>query len=211
MEVVASRVARSAAATCVAPRRRPRAAGARPRRASTSRASRKRRAARRRSMPTPSRRRIRTRSRCSPPARPSTASSACDGAGGDGARSRWCGRPATTPSAIARWASACSTTSRSRRPHARARGLERVAIVDFDVHHGNGTQGCFYDDPAVLYVSTHQYPFYPGTGAADEIGTGAGAGFTVNLPLEAGATDADYRARLHDSRSFRCCGSSRPD
>jgi acetoin utilization deacetylase AcuC-like enzyme len=60
------------------------------------------------------------------------------------------------------------------------------------VHHGNGSQWMFYDDPAVLYVSSHQYPFYPGTGAAHETGTGAGKGFTVNVPLEAGATDADY-------------------
>ncbi len=78
--------------------------------------------------------------------------------------------------------------------HARARGLSRVAIVDFDVHHGNGTQWSFYDDPAVLFVSSHQYPYYPGTGAANDIGKGAGAGFTVNLPLSAGATDADYEA-----------------
>ena len=77
--------------------------------------------------------------------------------------------------------------------HALARGLERVAVVDFDVHHGNGTQWIFYDDPRVLYVSTHQFPFYPGTGSADEVGREAGAGFTVNVPLEAGATDADYR------------------
>ena len=73
-----------------------------------------------------------------------------------------------------------------------ARGLERVAIVDVDVHHGNGTQWMFYSDPRVLYVSSHQFPFYPGTGAATEIGHGAGAGFTVNIPLEAGSTDADY-------------------
>jgi acetoin utilization deacetylase AcuC-like enzyme len=73
-----------------------------------------------------------------------------------------------------------------------ARGLQRVAIVDIDVHHGNGTQWMFYDDPRVLYVSTHEYPFYPGTGAADEVGRGEGAGYTVNVPLEAGATDADY-------------------
>jgi acetoin utilization deacetylase AcuC-like enzyme len=75
---------------------------------------------------------------------------------------------------------------------ARARGTDRVAIVDIDVHHGNGSQWMFYDDPAVLYVSSHQYPFYPGTGAAHETGTGAGKGYTVNIPLEAGATDADY-------------------
>lgn len=72
------------------------------------------------------------------------------------------------------------------------RGVERVAIVDIDVHHGNGTQWMFYDDRRVLYVSTHQYPFYPGTGAAGDTGVGDGAGFTVNVPLEAGATDADY-------------------
>src|SRR5688572_28320473 len=76
--------------------------------------------------------------------------------------------------------------------HARARGLLRVAIVDYDVHHGNGTQWAFYDDPSVLFISSHQFPYYPGTGAADEIGTGPGAGYTVNLPLAAGATDADY-------------------
>src|SRR5688572_17338346 len=76
--------------------------------------------------------------------------------------------------------------------HARARGLSRVAIVDYDVHHGNGTQWSFYSDPSVLFISSHQFPYYPGTGAADEVGTGAGLGFTVNLPLAAGATDADY-------------------
>ena len=54
--------------------------------------------------------------------------------------------------------------------HARARGLSRVAIVDYDVHHGNGTQWAFYEDSSVLFISSHQYPFYPGTGAADEIG-----------------------------------------
>src|SRR5438094_220507 len=73
-----------------------------------------------------------------------------------------------------------------------ARGLSRVAVVDIDVHHGNGTQWMFYADPKVLYVSTHQFPFYPGTGAADETGTGPGKGFTFNVPLAAGATDADY-------------------
>ena len=76
--------------------------------------------------------------------------------------------------------------------HARSRGLSRVAIVDYDVHHGNGTQHTFYDDSHVLFISSHQFPYYPGTGAAGEIGTGAGTGFTVNLPLAAGATDADY-------------------
>ncbi len=73
-----------------------------------------------------------------------------------------------------------------------ARGLSRVAIVDIDVHHGNGTQWIFYADARVFYASTHQFPFYPGTGAADETGTGAGQGFTLNIPLAAGARDADY-------------------
>ena len=76
--------------------------------------------------------------------------------------------------------------------HARARGLQRVAIVDYDVHHGNGTQWSFYSDPTVLFISSHQYPYYPGTGAAGDIGRDAGQGFTINLPLAAGATDADY-------------------
>ena len=74
----------------------------------------------------------------------------------------------------------------------RADGVSRVAIVDFDVHHGNGTQAAFYADPSVLFVSSHQYPYYPGTGAADETGTGAGLGFTVNIPMEAGARDDEY-------------------
>lgn len=77
--------------------------------------------------------------------------------------------------------------------HARTLGAERVAIVDYDVHHGNGTQHSFETDPNVLYVSTHQYPYYPGTGAATEVGRDAGRGFTVNLPLEAGAVAEDFR------------------
>ena len=73
----------------------------------------------------------------------------------------------------------------------RAGGVDRVAIVDFDVHHGNGTQAAFYDDPSVLFVSSHQYPYWPGTGSAAERGIGAGLGTTLNLPLTAGATDTD--------------------
>jgi acetoin utilization deacetylase AcuC-like enzyme len=76
--------------------------------------------------------------------------------------------------------------------HALTLGLERVVIMDYDVHHGNGTQWIFYEDPRVLYVSTHQYPFYPGTGAASDVGRDKGAGFTLNVPLEAGSTDGDY-------------------
>ena len=71
----------------------------------------------------------------------------------------------------------------------RASGVARVAIVDIDVHHGNGTQEIFYAEPDVLFASTHQFPFYPGTGAADERGTGAGLGATLNVPLPAGAED----------------------
>jgi acetoin utilization deacetylase AcuC-like enzyme len=80
-----------------------------------------------------------------------------------------------------------------------ASGLERVAIVDIDVHHGNGSQWMFYSDPRVLYISSHQFPFYPGTGAAEEVGHGPGAGFTVNLPLEAGATDDDVDLVYRDA------------
>ena len=77
--------------------------------------------------------------------------------------------------------------------HARAQGAAKVAVVDYDVHHGNGTQHIFAADPHVLYVSTHQFPYYPGTGAASEVGRDAGRGFTVNVPLEVGAIDEDYQ------------------
>ena len=73
-----------------------------------------------------------------------------------------------------------------------AHGLERVAIVDWDVHHGNGTQDAFYADPGVLFVSSHQYPFYPGTGAVTEVGRGEGEGYTLNLPFPGGYGDAEY-------------------
>jgi acetoin utilization deacetylase AcuC-like enzyme len=82
------------------------------------------------------------------------------------------------------------------------RSIERVAIVDIDVHHGNGTQDVFYEEPRVLYLSTHQFPFYPGTGAAEETGAGRGKGFTMNVPLAAGSTDADYD-RAYDSVAAR--------
>jgi acetoin utilization deacetylase AcuC-like enzyme len=77
--------------------------------------------------------------------------------------------------------------------HLRAKhGLERVMIVDWDVHHGNGTQDAFYEDPNVLFVSSHQFPFYPGTGSAFEVGRGAGEGFTLNVPLPGGCGDSEY-------------------
>ena len=94
--------------------------------------------------------------------------------------------------------------------HARARGLSRVAIVDYDVHHGNGTQWSFYADPSVLFISSHQYPYYPGTGAADEIGVDAGKGFTVNLPLAAGATDADCE-HAYDAVAWPILRAFKPD
>ena len=107
----------------------------------------------------------RARRRCArrvPPAPRSTLSSRAR----RGRPSAPCARPDTTPSRCRRWASACSTTSRSA-PCRRARvhHLSRLAIFDFDVHHGNGTQDIFWDDPDTLYVSTHQSPLYPGTGA----------------------------------------------
>ena len=77
-------------------------------------------------------------------------------------------------------------------------GLERVAIVDFDVHHGNGTQEIFYADPEVLYLSTHQSPWYPGTGGFSELGAGKGRGYTVNFPIRAGIGDFFYYSLLRE-------------
>jgi acetoin utilization deacetylase AcuC-like enzyme len=94
--------------------------------------------------------------------------------------------------------------------HALSRGAARVSIVDIDVHHGNGTQWMFYDDPRVQYVSSHQCPCYPGTGAATEVGHGRGTGFTVNVPLDAGATDADYRL-VYERVVGPVLGAFRPD
>ena len=76
--------------------------------------------------------------------------------------------------------------------------IERILIIDFDVHHGNGTQDTFYTDSNVLYFSTHEYPFYPGSGSIDEIGTRDGEGFTVNVPLIAGWGDEEYQAIFED-------------
>jgi acetoin utilization deacetylase AcuC-like enzyme len=79
-----------------------------------------------------------------------------------------------------------------------AHQAERIVIVDWDVHHGNGTQDAFYDDPSVLFISTHQYPFYPGTGGVAEVGLRQGAGFTINVPLPAGCGDAEYLRVFRD-------------
>lgn len=78
-------------------------------------------------------------------------------------------------------------------------GLKRILIVDWDAHHGNGTQAVFDADPSVLFFSTHQFPFYPFTGQADETGTGAGAGTVVNVPLLEGAGDAEIVAAFRET------------
>ena len=78
--------------------------------------------------------------------------------------------------------------------HASSRGVGRVAILDWDVHHGNGTQDIFYESGEVLYLSAHQSPLYPGTGRAEEVGEGEGRGLTVNVPLPAGSGEDAYVA-----------------
>jgi acetoin utilization deacetylase AcuC-like enzyme len=86
-----------------------------------------------------------------------------------------------------------NTIAIAARHAAREHGLERVAIIDWDVHHGNGTQEIFESDSSVLYASIHQHPLYPGTGMANETGVGEGKGFTLNIPLPSGSDDATYR------------------
>jgi len=82
--------------------------------------------------------------------------------------------------------------------HAQKIGKKRVLIVDWDVHHGNGTQKAFYEDASVLYFSTHQYPHYPGTGWIEEVGRGEGEGFNINIPLPAGTDDAGFIAPFEE-------------
>ena len=89
-------------------------------------------------------------------------------------------------------------------------GLEKIAILDWDVHHGNGTQHTFEDDGSVLFVSLHQYPYYPGTGAHSETGVGQGAGATINCPMTAGSTDEDYQAAFSE-RVLPALNSFGPD
>lgn len=89
-------------------------------------------------------------------------------------------------------------------------GAQRVAVVDFDAHHGNGTQAAFWTDPTVLYISTHQAPLYPGTGAATEVGDGAGRGRTINIPLAAEHGDAEYDA-IYGGLVNRILEQFRPD
>jgi acetoin utilization deacetylase AcuC-like enzyme len=94
--------------------------------------------------------------------------------------------------------------------HAQRIGYARVMIADFDVHHGNGTQAAFYEDDSVFYFSTHEYPHYPGSGASSERGTGKGTGFTRNIPLRAGAGDAELRQAYQEA--FRSeAAAFRPD
>lgn len=88
--------------------------------------------------------------------------------------------------------------------------LEKIFIVDWDVHHGNGTQDIFYDDPSVFYFSIHQAPFYPGTGAASETGTGKGLGTTLNVPLKAGRGDKEWLAACFDQLA-PAIGRFKPD
>jgi acetoin utilization deacetylase AcuC-like enzyme len=80
-----------------------------------------------------------------------------------------------------------------------AYGAERVLIIDWDVHHGNGTQDIFYTDPTVFYLSTHQYPYYPGTGSSTERGDGRGDGATLNVPLREGTSARDHRQAFSDA------------
>jgi acetoin utilization deacetylase AcuC-like enzyme len=82
--------------------------------------------------------------------------------------------------------------------HAQEMGYSKVFIVDFDVHHGNGTQHIFEEDQNVFYFSTHQFPHYPGTGSDDERGRGRGKGYTYNVPMHYGSGDKDYFAAFHD-------------
>jgi len=92
----------------------------------------------------------------------------------------------------------------------RKHGIARVLIVDWDVHHGNGTQHAFYDDPSVLFFSTHQYPHYPGTGRPSEEGEGAGKGTTINVPMTAGEGDDVYR-QLFEKVLIPAADNFKPD
>ncbi|MDX6693346.1 MAG: hypothetical protein QOF02_949 [Blastocatellia bacterium] len=88
--------------------------------------------------------------------------------------------------------------------------IERVAVVDWDVHHGNGTQGIFYDDPSVFFFSMHQYPWYPGTGARGENGMGRGRGYTLNVPVRAD-TRATQQRRMFDAALEEVNDKFKPD
>jgi acetoin utilization deacetylase AcuC-like enzyme len=88
--------------------------------------------------------------------------------------------------------------------------FKKIVVVDYDVHHGNATQHMFYDRPDVFYISTHRFPFYPGTGAASEKGTGAGAGYTLNIPMAAGEGDQEYQ-EVFERKVIPALREYRPD
>ena len=98
----------------------------------------------------------------------------------------------------------------ARHAQQRHREVERVLIVDWDVHHGNGTQGIFYDDPSVFFFSMHQYPWYPGSGARGETGIGRGRGYTLNVPVRAGTFAEEYR-RMFETALDDIASRFRPD
>ena len=98
----------------------------------------------------------------------------------------------------------------ARYAQARYAEVERVAVVVWDVHHGNGTQGIFYDDPSVFFFSTHQYPWYPGTGARGEVGQGRGRGYTLNVPVRARTAAAEQR-RMFDAALAEISANFKPD
>lgn len=85
--------------------------------------------------------------------------------------------------------------------HLKKQGIKKILIIDFDVHHGNGTQDIFYDDKEVLYISLHRHPFYPGTGMSTDTGSGKGAGFTLNIPLPGDTPADDYLLKLNEALS----------
>ncbi|MBU2638128.1 MAG: histone deacetylase [Nanoarchaeota archaeon] len=94
--------------------------------------------------------------------------------------------------------------------YAQSKGFKKVFILDFDAHHGNGTQHIFYEDGSVFYCSTHQWPLYPGTGKADETGEGKGKGFTLNLPLKAGTGSKEY-LKLMQEKIISAIDNFKPD
>jgi acetoin utilization deacetylase AcuC-like enzyme len=98
----------------------------------------------------------------------------------------------------------------ARYAQARYPEVERVAVVDWDVHHGNGTQGIFYDDPSVFFFSAHQYPWYPGTGARGETGMGRGRGYTLNVPVRAQTPAGEHR-RMFEAALEEISAKFKPD